>query len=169
MPLPKKVGVAVLFLVSLVADAIAVARIFFAVHQQATLDTWDLYWQGISGIVELGIGQVCISIPVIRPLITKYYDQVKSWTPSSSKRLRSYGSRKQASISLPLSSKESSETMPTNFEVGKQFPEHSAFAGIASIRPPHGELDGIAVVHTVEQDSKNGMQHTTWALGDGNV
>ena len=170
IPFRQKVAVASLFLVSCVADAVAVIRIFFGVHQQATLDTWDLYWLLITLLLEIGIGQVCVSIPVIWPLIARYCDRVKSWTRISSERFKPYGSRKDATNSYELSSKASSERVPANCDVGKQFStEHSAFAGIASTKPLHDEFDGIFVVHTVEQDSMNMTLHTRWVPFDGNV
>ena len=156
MPVRRRVGIAALFLVSCIADAISVARIYFATRQQTTLDTWDLYWLGISGIIEIGIGQVCVSIPVIQRLVVRYSDYVKSWTRVSSKRLNSYRGRKYAINSHPASSNESSERLPAAFEAEKQFGEHSDFGGVATIKrlsPLPEEVVGIGVVHTADLDN----------------
>ena len=72
MPRRQKVAVASLFLIAVIADIASILKIYYASIQIKSGDTWDLYSAGLSETFEMGLGQLCVSIPTLRPLLSKF-------------------------------------------------------------------------------------------------
>ena len=72
MPTRQKVVTASLFLLAITADIASILRIYYSVLQGKSGDTWDLYSAGLCGVFEMGLGQLCVSIPTLKPLLAKF-------------------------------------------------------------------------------------------------
>lgn len=102
MPLRRKIAVASMFLVGITVNISSALRIYYAVVQAKTGDTWDYGAPTIAANFEIGLGlvrgsplcflsprehlltryteQLCVNAPTMRPLLTHYTNYLKSYT-----------------------------------------------------------------------------------------
>lgn len=94
MPLRKRLGISSLFLVGILVNIASVLRIYYLYYENETSDSWNSLPSSVCSNLELGLGlvglhpcppfflfhqckrfwqtQLCVNLPVIRPLITHY-------------------------------------------------------------------------------------------------
>ena len=83
MPARQKLVIASLFLTAVGADIASILRVYYAYVQYKSGDTWELYPAAISGGFEMGLGQLCVSIATLKPLLSKFTSICESLSRSN--------------------------------------------------------------------------------------
>ena len=145
MALRQRLSIASVFLVACTADLSSILRIYYAFLQARSSDTWDFYAPAIATIFEIGLGQICVSLPALRPLMLQY---LKGVNPFS----RHYGRADYYGSGATLTEITEKQNRSDSGDPWL----HSSYAGAGSIKPLDGEFSGIKVVNTVELDTISG-------------
>ena len=160
MPLQQKIGVASIFLVGVTVNIASVLRIIYAQNQVGSMDpTWYIYQPVIACDFELGLGQICVNVPTLRPLILQGINRIKNTRRSyataldfnKSDLMKSYNSRGYYG-GIRESEKLGSHLQSQEVE---EYNQNKAFAIKHDPDAMHDceNLNGIKVVHTVELDT----------------
>ena len=151
MPTRQKVAVASLFLTACTADIASILRIYYSVIQAKGGDTWDLYPAGLSAVFELGLGQLCVSIPALKPLLAKFVGKFGySNDRSATYYYYSSGSRRPRSILTEDSGCRSAQLWPQQSRI---YADPDSTKSLDDEKSP-----GIKVMYTLEMGS---MDHAT--------
>ena len=150
IPTRQKAAIASLFFMAFAADIVSVLRIYYSIMQANSGDTWGQYPAVISGNFEMGLIQLCVSMPTLKPLVNKFGSKFGHWYNGRSRKDYSdgYDSQRPRDALIGESGCRSDQPWAQQPRI---------YAEVDSIKAVDKELAGIKVVHTLELDS---MDHT---------
>ena len=140
MPTRQRLAVASVFLVAGTADVASILRIYYSVKKyENNNDMWDFYQPAIASILEIGLGQLCVNLPTLRPLLLQFIAIISSGTRGYDRTEDFYGYNKTGGN--------------LGHDASESWIQHTTYAGTDTLKPLEDEFRGIKVVHTVELDS----------------
>ena len=133
---------------AIIVDLASGLRLYYAIIQFQSADTWDYYPSFIYAIIELGLGQICVSLPPLRPLVLLYTDRFKSFVGVYGHSTTNDRSRTQHSGTTVVPSESSTEPQSQQHKASRSLDETLIDN---SNKPPFDfNSHGINVVHTIE-------------------
>ena len=152
IPTRRKAPIVSLFFMAFAADVVSILRIYYSVMQQRSGDTWGQYPAVISGNFEMGLIQLCVSMPTLKPLVNKFGSKFGNSYNGRSRKSYSdgYDSQRPRDALIGESGSHSSRS-------SRWAQQPRIYAEVDSSKAVDKELAGIKVVHTLELDS---MDHT---------